>query len=869
VSSWEAGTSYPKAERLKVFIALAVQHQAFAKGSEAKAIRALWKAAQQKFPLDEHWLSFLLSGPPSEVELQAVPPQRVENEAADAQMSDEDLLAPKIQNLPFPPNPFFTGRESELVLISRLFEQNKRIAITQPISISGLGGIGKTQLALEYALRCHPSVYRCVLWVNASDKTTLEASYLSLAHLLQLPEKNEREVERIVQAVKIWLEEHTRWLLVLDNADDLSLARSYLPAKPRGHILLTTRSQIVGDLATPIPLPAMSREDGLLFLLRRSGLLKDGSPLESIASDIRQAATELTEILAGHPLALDQAGAYIEETSDPSVAGSLLSFTKYRRIYQERQGVILERRGSLGERHPESVALTFEISLKSVCQLHPGCADVLSFCSLLYPDAIPEELFSQQTGLSLDVHFFDEAIVALRRYSLVKRDAEKKVLSIHRLVQAVIRDVMESQTRRLWTERVVRAVNAAFPEAEFEQWSRCEQLLPHVLVCATLIEGCLIAPAEAAHLIHKAGRYLLERGLYTDAGSLYQQALAIREQHLGASHPDTAGSLNNLAFLYWRQGKYKQAEPLYLRALSICEQHLGAEHPIMVACLNNLALLYADQGKYEQAEPLCQRVLAIREQHSGASHPDTAGSLNNLANLYEELGKYEQAEPLCQRALAIKEQHLGASHPNTAGSLNNLANLYTQQGKYEQAEPLYQRALAIKEQHLGASHPDTARSLNNLANLYRKLGQHDQAEPLYQRALSIREQHLGAEHPDTSDSLYGLAELYRQQGRDAQAEPLYQRALAIREQYLGVSHLDRAESLHGLAELYQHQGKYEQAEPMYQRALHIREQRLGPAHPETEKTRRVYAAFLRRTERDESVTLPDIGDEPLVEESHE
>ncbi len=853
VRAWEAGGRYPKAERLKAFMALAVQHQAFPKDCEAEAIGALWKLARQKVLLDEYWLSALLSGPTSEVVLQVVPPQGAENET-DALLRDQDQRTPQIHNLPFLPNPFFTGRETELWLLSRLFLESTRIAISQPISISGLGGIGKTQLALEYAHRCYPGVYRSVLWVNAADKATLSASYLSLAHLLQLPQKNEREAERIVQAIKIWLEEHTRWLLILDNADDLELARTFLPTRPRGHILLTTRSQIVGDLATLLPVPAMSREEGLLFLLKRSGLLPPGTELESLASDIRREAEALVEMLAGHPLALDQAGAYIEETRSPSAFATSAPLTQYRQLYQQQSRHLLKSRGSLGDRHPESVALTFEISMKSACELHAGSADILAFCSLLHPDAIPEELLCHEIGL--DLLHLNDVIVALRRYSLIKRDVERKVLSVHRLVQAIIRDTMESQTLRQWMTRVVQAVNTAFPEAEFEQWSRCEQLLPHALLLATWIESEGIAEAEAAHLLRKAGTYLRERGQYERAEPLLIRALSIQEQHLGASHLATVASLNNLADLYWLRGRYEQAEPLFLRALSIREQHLGAEHPDTAKSLNNLALLYTEQGKYEQAEPLYLRALAIKEQHLGTEHPTTAKNLNNLGELYRLQGKYEQAEPLYLRALSIREQHLGASHPDTAKSLNNLALLYWQQGKYEQAEPLYLRALAIKEQHLGAEHPATATGLNNLALLYTEQGKYEQAEPLYLRALAIEEQHLGASHPDTARSLNNLANLYRKQGRDAQAEPLYLRALSIREQHLGAEHPDTASSLHRLAELYQQQGKYGQAEPLYQRALAIREKRLGEAHPDTEVSRKAYAAFLRLVERDQSATVP-------------
>ncbi len=488
-------------------------------------------------------------------------------------------------------------------------------------------------------------------------------------------------------------------------------------------------------MAALLPVEALSPQEGLLFLLRRSGLLKSGSSLSSLASDMLHEGEVLVEMLAGHPLALDQAGAYIEETRSPLVSATSASLTRYRQLYQQQSHLLLKSRGSLGGQHPASVALTLEISMQKARELHPSCADILSFCSLLHPDAIPEELLCQRTGLDLHPLHFDEAIVALQRYSLVKRDAEKRVLSVHRLVQAVSRDAMESQTLRQWTERVVQAVNAAFPEAEFPQWSKCEQLLPHAQFCATWIESEGIALAEAAHLLRKAGDYLRKRGQYTDAEPLIVRALSIREQHLGTEHPDTARILNCLAVLYRELGKYELVEPLLLRALSIREQHLETEHPDTAMILNCLAVLYRQQGKYEQAEPLYQRALTIHEQHLGTEHPNTASSLQNLAILYWQQGKYEQAEPLYQRALFIHEQHLGTEHPNTASSMHNLAILYQQQGKYKQAEGLYQRALWVREQHLGAEHPDTAGSQDDLADLYRQQGRYEQAERLYQRAL--------------------------------------------------------------------------------------------------------------------------------------
>ena len=626
-------------------------------------------------------------------------------------------------NVPYPPNPFFIGQEA---LLTRLADTIK----TQPQAISGLGGIGKTQMAVEYAYR-HQQDYQAIFWVRADTHEALVSGFVALAELLNLLEKNERDQTVTMQAVMHWLRTNRGWLLILDNADDLSIVNSFLRSLLGGHILLTTRAHAVGPLAQHLEVETMGQNVGALFLLRRTGLIGLDAFLEVVSTSERALAQKITEELGGLPLALDQAAAYIEETGC-GLAG-------YQQVYQQRRMVLLKRRGKFSNDYPSSVATTWTLSFEKIKQQNPSAADLLRCCALLHPDAIPEELFtngarhlgSRLQRVARDALTFDDTARVLLAYSLIHRDPTTKTLSIHRLVQAVLLDAMPERQRLQWKARVVQAVNEVFPEVTFEEWTRCGRLLPHALACATRIEHEQISLPEAGDMLDKAGTYLRERAQYLEAESLLVRALSIREQQLGSEHPDTAKSLNSLAMLYRLQGKYEQAEPLYQRALSIREQKLGAEHPDTAKSLNGLAVLYRHQGKYEQAEPLYQRALSIREQQLGAEHLDTARSLNNLAELYRYQGKYEQAEPLYQRALSIKEKHLGAEHPSTALGLNTLASLYRHQGKYEQAESLYQRALSIREQHLGVDHPDTALSLNGLAHLYQQQGKYEQAESLY------------------------------------------------------------------------------------------------------------------------------------------
>ncbi len=324
-----------------------------------------------------------------------------------------------------------------------------------------------------------------------------------------------------------------------------------------------------------------------------------------------------------------------------------------------------------------------------------------------------------------------------------------------------------------------------------------------------------------------------KKGNYQTALKLAKQANTFAKEQLGAEHPDTLSSINNLAFLYQSQGRYRKAEPLLQRALVGMENVLGKEHPRTLRCINNLASLYQSQGHYGEAESLYQRALAVSEKVLGKENPQTLTSLSNLAALYQSQGRYGEAEPLLQRVLAVREKVLGKEHPDTLTSANNLAGLYESQGRYGEAEPLYQRVLAISEKVLGKEHPNTLASINNLALLYQSQGRYEEAEPLLQRVLAVREKVLGNEHPDTLTSANNLAALYESQGRYGEAESLYQRVLAISEKVLGNEHPDTLTSANNLALLYQSQGRYEEAEPLLQRALAVREKVLGKEHPDT------------------------------------
>ncbi len=775
-----------------------------------------------------------------------------------------------IHYIPYQRNKFFSGREDFLENLWSTFKRFKVQSLKQPIAVSGLAGIGKTHIALEYAYRYRRD-YRSILWVRASSQETLYEDIVTIAKQLNLSEKDVKEQAIAVDAVKRWLKEQTRWLLILDEVNDPDVVREFSPLAKKGHILLTTRNPRIHEVAEKLELEKMRPEEGALFLLRKADIIPLDEQLD-LDSENAVLATEISFNLDGLPLALDHAGAYVAQTG----CGLKGYLQRYERLHPELLRYVPQQESM-------SVAKTLTLSFEEVRRAHPIAAELLQFCAFLNPDAIPEEIIigdaadlGRRLGAAVASELgLDKVIAELRHYSLIGRNADEKTLTIHGLVRTILKDGMRRSEQHRWAERAVRAVNRAFPEVRPSTWSLCQRYLPHAQACAALITEWDITFIEAARLLHRAGQYLLERALYTqakpllmnaqaiyekdlgpenlematilddlgrlyaeqggytaytDAELLYHQALAIREKALGPEDPKVAQILNHLALLYYNKGEYTQAEPLYIRAQIIQEQEGDSHASDLAITLNNLAWLYYNLGQYDQAESLLKRALEIQESPEGSEFPEMAATLNALAILYRSNGKYAQAESNFQRALAIRERVRGQKHPEVATTLNDLAWFYRTLGKYEQAEEYYKRALAIREL-ISPVHLHVATTLNDLATLYTDLGKYAQAEHLYNRSLTIRRSTLGPKHTRVGDSLYYIGWLYYRMGKFAEAESSHKRALEIKEKVLGTEHpLHIARILNALAEVYREQGKYTQAEQDCERALEIRQKALDPTH---------------------------------------
>lgn len=747
----------------------------------------------------------------------------------------------KIWNLPHERNHFFTGR---VKVLSRL-----RHALMSPLTqhravISGLGGIGKTETAIEYAYR-YREEYKEVLWVVAASSESLVSGFVDISALLELRECNAQDHKLAIAAVKRWLERNSGWLLVFDGADDPILVENFIPHQSDGHILLTSRATTFANLyiTKPLDLDAMKPEEASGFLRKRTGR-------SDLHNEEVKAISKLGEKLGYLPLALEQAAAYTHEMR--------IGFRDYLTGYEKRGSEFLDKHLSDSSRYPQSIGTTWQLNFDQVEAASRGAADLLRLSSFLAPERIPIEVFPLASSVlpstiicssdPSDPLVLDDLLQPLMHYSLIRRDLESRTFSIHRLVQAVIQDMIEKDAQRQWAETAVRVLNEAFPDVDFKKWSQCDRLLPHVQRLVEIIRKWKLDLVEVPRLLNRAGDYLRCRARYIEAEPLYMLALEIYEKTVGTDHHQVAATLNNLGALYYVQGRYFDAEPFYQRAQRIVEKTPGADNSDIAS---SLALLYVNQGRYDEAESLYIQALKTREEVLGSDHIDVAVTLNNLAGLYTNRGQYVKAEPLLKRACVIFEKKRQPGHPDIATPINDLACLYADSGRYSEAEPLFNRALKIREHTLGKQHPDVAATLTNLGKLYTALNQHSKAEALYEQALRIYEGTLGPEHPDVAAPLEKIAVLYTKQGHYSDAKRSLDRALRIRKKAHGSNHPYVALVLRSLGEFYEIRGVYDSAESLYLSALKVFRETLVHEHSDIARTLYNLAKLYEKTDHQE------------------
>jgi len=704
-----------------------------------------------------------------------VTPAQVQNisdllQQQEAKLDEVNTLLPPIWNVSHIRNTHFTGREDILSELRAALTSGEPAAWKQ--AVTGMGGVGKTQIVLEYIYR-HMAEYQIIWWIRSEELATMASDYANLAEPLGLPEKDSIDQTEIVRAVKSWLEHNSGWLLIFDNAQDTNEMDDYLPQAGGGHIIITSRNPSWSKIAKLLPAKVFDRAESIDFLCRRTG------------QDDKEAADMLAKELGDLPLALEQAGAYIEETT--------MSLTAYCELFQSRRRELWgEESSPMGYR--QTVGATWSLAMDQVGEESPEAAYLLNLCSYLAPDDIPIELLRNGkehipeplASAVGDQLIMNRAVKALSHYSLIESKDEN--LSVHRLVQAVVRDRLDEEQK--WIEVAIHILSEVFPlgNIDVNSWPLYHRFLPHAQAAAAHAEVVKEIPEGTSFILSQTGLYLKERAEFINAKSNLKRALAIDETAYGPDHPHVAIHVSNLGSVLKDLGDLQGAKKKFERALAIHETAYGPDHPDVAIDVNNLGLVLRLLGDLKGAKKNLERTLAIHERVYGPDHHDVAIGVNNLGLVLQDLGDLKGAKKNFERALAINEAAYGPDHPTVAIRVNNLGSVLQDLGDLKGAKKNYERALAIHETVYGPDHPDVAIHVNNLGSVLRDLGDLKGAKKNYERALAIDEAVYGPDHPTVAIRVNNLGLVLKYLGDLKGAKKNFERALAIFTKFLGEDH---------------------------------------------------------------------------------
>ncbi|MEV4454850.1 FxSxx-COOH system tetratricopeptide repeat protein [Microbispora sp. NPDC049633] len=748
------------------------------------------------------------------------------------------------------PNPDFVGRDDELTDLYRAFRANRPASAIQ--AITGLGGLGKTQLAIQYAFR-YGNGYDVVWWVRAEDPTTLRGDYAELAKKLGLPFDQD---DQAIPALRQTLHRRRDWLLIFDNAEDPEQIFPLLPDRITGHVLITSQLRNWRHAETR-HLEVLPTAAAVEYLQRKGKVTNTDT------------ARELAEALGGLPLALAQAAGVIAEGM--SAADYLAQL--------QRQSPELFTRGRAGD-NETTIASTWRVSFERLASQSVAAVALLRLAAFLGAEAIPLSRLAPVPDMPADLA---EALTdPLRRHDVTRAmgqyslaDTEDGLLSIHRIVQAVTRAELGEEEPR-WAGIALATVAVAFPDdvRHPDSWPDCETMLAHSVAAAQHAIRLGVAPAETVDLLDRVARYLLERGRLGHSEAILEEALTVagrlpetaveylrcrnthgllqvaqgrfaaalktqervyeaRVRTLGPDHIDTLRAGRDLVEALYRQGHLTQAKRLQDHLVQEFTVTLGGDDLETITAVAYQATLLSDAGQYEEARILEEQVLDARRRFLGDEHPDTLTAMANRADTLHSQGHLDQAHTLKQQVLDARHQLLGDHHPHTFTAMAGLAYTLYSQGHLDQARTLEEQVLDARRQLLGDHHPQTLDAMASLAGTLRDQGELHHARTLNEQVLDARRRLLGDHHPHTLDAMAGLAYTLYSQGHLDQARTLEEQVLDARRQLLGDHHPDTLSAMANLAATLHSQGHLDQAHTLKQQVLDARRQLLGDHHPDT------------------------------------
>ncbi|KAH7119994.1 hypothetical protein B0J11DRAFT_492136 [Dendryphion nanum] len=770
--------------------------------------------------------------------------------------------------LPFRRDPDFVDRGTLLDQIrERCSSPASRVALV------GLGGVGKSQLAIEYCYcTADVSPETWVFWVHASNAARLEQGFRDIADRVKLVGRNDPQAD-VFRLVHNWLrdEKHGKWLLVLDNADDAAVfpptskdrslqaneregvtchLSSCLPASKNGSVLVTSRTEAAAS--------HLVEDDDIILIEPMDGAGAQALLQKKLGGKNNEnAMAQLAAALEFMPLALVQAAAYIRQRA---LRCSVQQYLDEFRKSDKRKTVLLEKEGGHHRRDWEaknSIIITWQISFDHIRSTQPSAADLLSLMSFFDRQGIPEALLRNRDGVkkgceslefahherddeswvddestsdaSIDDRFEND-LVTLRHYSFITSTTEPDTFEMHSLVQLATRKWLERRGQlERWKEEFISSMCAEFPMGRYENWKKCQALFPHARLALSQQPKSEESRKELSLLLQNAAWFAKQRGMTDDAERMSTASRTICLQLFGADHELTHRSMNILASAYIDQARWKEAEEL----MEPFKTKPGTDPYITLTSKGILAVTYRVQGLWGEAEKLATSVMEESEALLGSTHPRTLDYMANLALIYLNQARFQEAAKLSRQVVNERVALLGPEHPDTLTIKANLVVIYTKLRKFEKADETNTEVVKNREIILGPEHKDTLVSKCNSAGIYFGRGRKEEAETLLKEVVETSRRVLGEQHPDTLGGMANLALMYSIQGRLEEAKKLQVQVMEARKTKLGADHPDTLTSMNSLAYILISQGHCSRAVSIMEYCLRSRIRVLGLHHPST------------------------------------
>jgi tetratricopeptide (TPR) repeat protein len=656
----------------------------------------------------------------------------------------------KLHNLRLSRNRNFVGRSLELENLKKRLESGSPTALTQ--AAHGLGGVGKTQLANEYAYRWQDS-YQVVWWIRSEDESTLTTDLIDLAHALNLPFNTSQQG---ISILKQWLLEHGDWLLVFDNVESPENIQNYLVPNAQGHTIITSRHSAWRGVADSLNVTTFERPDSIAYLQKRTGITET------------KGAGDLADALGDLPLALAQAAAYIEQSG--------LNFAAYLDLFRDHQEHLLRINPPKEDGgYSHTVATTWDISFKKLAETSTAAQEVLSILAYFSPDAIPKAIIAVAPNVLPEPvkqvvenrFLLQEIWRAMHQLSLV--EAGPETVTIHRLVQEVIflshSHEEQGQYANIALELSVAAIT--YEENSKETWNRSLPFLPHAVAAAKRALRSGHQAEKAVNLLDNVASIHWKLGQITESEDLCRQALTYSEKHLDENSSTLGTVCNNLGSLLRMSDRSEEALPLLEKAVEIGLQTLGENAPKVAIRYGNLGLALRRLERLQEAEKNFRRALEIDRKHYGEKDDAVARDLCNLSRSLSAQGpeRFKEACECLESAIEIGEAYYKKPHSRIAIRHNNLAMLLKNNGDLKQAEHHIRRAIEIDEEYFHSEHQDVAEDLCNLAEILSARDELNKAEQALVRALEIFHSTLGTSNSLTKKCQKDLSKVRVAQGR--------------------------------------------------------------------------------------------------------